>query len=275
MGVIAERRQDIIAGAARSNPFAFFQQLGMLTWRSLSVTFRDPGTIIPGFIIGVFFLFVYDASLSGAANFFLAGQSYLGFMLPLSVISTALSGAGVAGQSIVRDIENGYFNKLLLTPVNRAALLLGPMIAGAIVIVLQALAIIVAGLLMGLEPATGVLGLVTLLGYALLLGIGLAGFIVGVALKTGSAGATSGVSFLFFPLTFLTATFTPITLLSGWIRTAAEYNPITYILEATRALLNTGWEPDALARGLSASLVICVITFAFAFWCLKSRTTRK
>jgi len=183
----------------------------------------------------------------------------------------------------VRDIDNGYFNKLLLTPVSRAAILLGPMIAGAIVIVLQALAIIVAGLLMGLEPATGVVGLLTLLGYALLLGMGLSGFIVGVALRTGSPGAVSGVSFLFFPLTFLTATFTPINLLEGWIRTAAEYNPITaaeynpitYILEATRGLLNTGWNAEALSRGLTSSLVIFIITFAFALWSLKSRTARK
>ncbi len=274
MGVIAERRSAIAAGATapRGN---FFGQVAMLTWRSLTITLRDPGTVIPGFIIGVFFLLVYDASLSGAAEFFLRGQSYLGFVLPLSVISTALSGAGVAGQAIVRDIDNGYFNKLLLTPVNRAAILLGPMIAGAIIIVLQALAIIIAGLVMGLEPATGVLGLLTLLGYALLLGLGLSGFIVGVALRTGSPGAVSGVSFLFFPLTFLTATFTPINLLEGWIRTAAEYNPITYILEATRGLLNTGWDAEALTRGLTSSVVIFVITFAFAFWCLKTRTTRK
>lgn len=98
----------------------------MMMWRTLITNLRVPAVVLPSLVISVFFLFVYEASLSGAANFFLAGQSYLGFILPLSVVSAALSGAGVAGQSIVRDIENGYFDKLMLTPVSRVALVLGP-----------------------------------------------------------------------------------------------------------------------------------------------------
>jgi ABC-2 type transport system permease protein len=253
----------------------FITQVFIMTWRAIKVTFRSPAEIIPGLIIGVFFLFVYESSLGGAANFFLPGESYLGFILPLSVISSALSGAGVAGQLVVRDISTGYFDKLLLTPISRGALLLGPMIAGALVIVLQAGVIVVTALFMGLEPETGVLGLLTVLGYALFIGIALAGIIVGIALRTNSAAATGSASFLFFPLTFLTASFTPLELLSGWLRTAAEYNPITYLLEATRSLLNTGWESEILLRAFIICLVICVISFVWAIISLRARTKRR
>ena len=252
-----------------------WQQITMLAWRSLVVTLRTPAVVIPSLIISVFFLLVYEATLGDAANFFLSGQSYLGFILPLSIVSAALSGAGTAGQAIVRDIENGYFDKLLLTPVSRGAVLLGPMIAGAIVLVLQTGLVTIVGLFMGLDPATGIVGLLTMLLFALLLGIAFAGFTVGIALRSGNAAATQGASFLFFPLSFLTATFVPVDLLSGWIKTAAVYNPITYILEAMRTLLNTGWDAEIMARGFASILLMAAITYTFAIFSLRARVRRK
>ncbi|HZG68209.1 MAG TPA: ABC transporter permease, partial [Herpetosiphonaceae bacterium] len=214
----------------------FGAQVALLTWRALLVNLRVPAAIVPPLIIGVFFLLVNNAQLGGVADLLLGGQSYLNFILPLSVISAALSGAGVAGQTIVSDIERGYFDKLMLTPVNRWALLLGPMIAGGIVLVLQTITMLLVGLALGARPETGGLGLLAVLGFALLLGISFSGLPVGVALLTGSAAATGGASFLFFPLTFLTAAYVPLDRLEGWFRTATELNPITYPLEAMRAI---------------------------------------
>ncbi len=262
-------------GHSEAQHAPFLQQVSMLTWRTLITNLRVPATVLPSLIISVFFLLVYQASLSGAANFFLRGQSYLGFILPLSIVSASLSGAGVAGQSIVRDIENGYFDKLMLTPVNRAALVLGPMIAGAILLAVQTVAIIGLALLMGLNPVTGVPGLLAVVGFALLLGVAFSGFTVGIALRTGSAGATQGASFIFFPLSFLTATFVPLDLLTGWIKTAAIYNPITYILEAMRAIVNTGWDGAVVTRGLASVALMGVVLFVWAFVSLRARTQRK
>ena len=253
----------------------FLQQVTMMMWRALITNIRVPAVILPPLVISVFFLFVYEASLSGAANFFLAGQSYLGFILPLSVVSAALSGAGVAGQSIVRDIENGYFDKLMLTPISRVALVLGPMVAGAVLLGVQTLLLITIALLMGLEPATGFLGLLGVLGFSMLLGLAFSGFTIGVALRSGSAGATQGAGFLFFPLSFLTATFVPLSLLTGWIKVAATYNPITYILEAMRGIVNTGWDGEVLLRGLGAIALMAAVLYVFAFTSLNARTKRK
>ncbi len=257
------------------NSAPFLTQVSMMMWRTLITNIRVPAVILPPLIISVFFLFVYEASLSGAANFFLRGQSYLGFILPLSVVSAALSGAGVAGQSIVRDIENGYFDKLMLTPVSRVAVVLGPMVAGAILLGVQTSLLIVIALVMGLEPATGLPGILGVLGFSMLLGLAFSGFTIGVALRSGSAGATQGAGFLFFPLSFLTATFVPLSLLTGWIKVAATYNPITYILEAMRGIINTGWDTEILLRGLGAIALMAVVLYAFAFSSLKARTKRK
>jgi len=261
----------------KSDSMPILLQVSSLSWRSLVVTLRQPGVVLPSIIISVFFLLVYQATLGDAANFLpgLSGNSYLGFILPLSIVSASLSGAGTAGQSIVRDIENGYFDKLMLTPVSRGALVLGPMIAGAVVLVIQSVVVTIMGLILGLDPSTGLGGLLVLQLFALALGVAFAGFTVGIALQSGSAAATQGASFLFFPLSFLTATFVPVELLSGWIQTAAIYNPVTYVLEAMRSLMLAGWEPDTLLRGLSSCLLLAVVTYSFALFSLRFRVKRK
>lgn len=262
--------------SVNSDTMPFLLQVSTIAWRTLVTNFRVPGVILPPMIISVFFLFVYEATLGDASNFLpgLMGKSYLGFILPLSVVSAALSGSGVAGQSIVRDIENGYFDKLMLTPINRGALLLGPMLAAAVLLAIQTGIVTIVALLMGLQPATGFFGLLAVIGFALLLGVGFAGFTVGIALRSGNAAATQGAGFLFFPLSFLTPTFVPIDLLQGWIKVAATYNPITYILEAMRSILLDGWEGDIILRGLSACLVLGVVLFVFAYTGLRARTKR-
>ena len=251
------------------------QQVFLLTRRTLIAIFRTPQALLPPIGISIFFLIIYNSTLGKASGFIpQIGGSYLGFILPLSIVSSSLAGAGIAAQNLVRDIESGYFNKLLLTPVSRTALLLGPILAGAIILGLQAGIVIGVGLLMGLQPATGLLGLLVVIGLAILLGTGFAGFTVSAALGSGSAAATQSAGFIFFPLTFLAPTFVPLDLLDGWLKTAARINPITYVLEAMRDLMISGWNSAALWQGVLACLLLAVAMYALAVYALNVRTRR-
>jgi ABC-2 type transport system permease protein len=251
-------------------------QISLLTRRNLTAIFRTPEALIPPIAISVFFLLIYESTLGGAANFVpgLSGNSYLGFILPLSIVSSALAGAGLASQNLVRDIESGYFDKLLLTPVSRTALLLGPILAGALILGLQTGIVIGVGLLMGLEPVTGLTGLLAVIGMAVLLGTGFAGFTVSAALGSGSAAVTQSAGFIFFPLTFLTASFVPLALLDGWLKTAARANPITYVLEGMRDILNVGWVSASFWQGIVACLILAIAMYALAAFALRFRTRR-
>lgn len=262
--------------AAREGKASLPLQIALVTWRNVVTIFRTPVALVPPLVISIFFLVIYESTLGRAAGFIpnLSGNSYLGFILPLSIVSSSLSGSGIAAQNMVRDIESGYFDKLLLTPVSRTALLLGPILAGALILGVQAGVVIGVATLMGLQSATGLAGLLTVIGLAILLGTGFAGFTVSAALGSGSAAATQGASFLFFPLTFLTASFVPLELLDGWLQTAARLNPITYVLEAMRGLLNTGWDATALTQGIAACLILGVAMYALAVYALRVRTRR-
>jgi len=254
---------------------SFLVQVFLLVRRSLVTISRAPEALLPPVVISLFFLVIYQSTL-GKASGFIPGisGSYLGFILPLSIVSSALSGAGIAAQNLVRDLERGYFDKLILTPVSRPALLLGPILAGSVILGIQAAIVVLVALLLGLHPATGVLGLLAVVGFAVLLGTGFAGFTVSAALGSGSAAATQGASFIFFPLTFLAPTFVPIDLLSGWLKVAAQANPITYVLEAMRAILNTGWDGAAIWKGVLACLILAALTYALAAVALRVRTRR-
>jgi ABC-2 type transport system permease protein len=252
------------------------RQIALVTRRSLIAIIRTPEALIPPIAISVFFLLIYESTLGQAAGFVpgLSGNSYLGFILPLSIVSSALAGAGLAAQNLVRDIENGYFDKLLLTPISRTALLLGPILAGALILGLQTGIVIGIGLLMGLEPVTGLTGLLAVIGIAILLGTGFAGFTVSAALGSGSAAVTQSAGFIFFPLTFLTASFVPLDLLDGWLAAAARLNPITYVLQAMRDTINTGWNSTALWQGVLACLILAIAMYALAVYALRVRTRR-
>jgi ABC-2 type transport system permease protein len=259
----------------RKNTLSLPVNVFLLVVRSLTTIIRTPEALLPPLAISIFFLVIYQSTLGKASSFIPGiGGSYLGFILPLSIVSGSLSGSGIAAQNLVRDIERGYFDKLLLTPVRRAALLLAPIMAGAVILGIQSAIVVAVGLMLGLKPATGLPGLLVVIGLGILLGIGFAGFTVSAALGSGSAAATQGASFLFFPLTFLAPTFVPLSLLSGWLAVAAKLNPITYVMEAMRSLLNTGWDARAIGISILACLILATATYALAAFALTVRTRR-
>lgn len=264
------------ASTARASA-SWLTQVLLLTRRNLVNIFRTPEALLPPILISVFFLVIYQSTLGTAAGFIpgLSGKAYLGFILPLSIVSSSLAGAGIAAQNLVKDLENGYFDKLLLTPISRTAVLLGPILAGAVILGIQSGIVIVVGLLLGLDPATGLPGLLAVIGLAVLLGTGFAGFTVSAALGSGSAAATQSAGFLFFPLTFLTASFVPLELLSGWLKTAAQLNPITYVLTGMRSLMLDGWNAGDLLPAVAACLLLAVAMYGLAGYALRVRTRRK
>lgn len=250
-------------------------KLLLLTWRTLLTIFRTPESILPPIGISLFFLVIYESTLGQASGYLPnIGGSYLGFILPLSIVSASLSSAGIAAQNLVRDIERGYFDKMLLTPVRRTTLIFGPILAGAIILGFQAALVLGVALLMGLNPVTGLPGMLTLIGLAVLLGTGFAGFTVSAALGSSNAAATQGASFIFFPMTFLAPTFVPLELLDGWLKTAATFNPITYVMQAMRSLLNTGWDGTVLLQAIVACLILAAAMYSLALLALRVRTRR-
>lgn len=245
----------------------------VLIGRSLRDAARQPAAILPNIAISVFFLFVYNSGLSSVAQLPGFEGSYLGFILPVSIVSAAVGGAGLAGQMLIKDMDNGYFTKLLLTPTQRLALIWGPMVASAIILTAQVVLVMLLALAMGLEVAAGPGGFAMVVALAFLWGMAFAGYAAFMALRTRNAAAAQAATFAFFPLIFLSYTFVPEEYVTaGWLRVAATVNPTTYVFDSMRSLLNAGWEAGPLLLGFAVTLGFATFTGLLALWAARRAT---
>lgn len=236
--------------------------------REVRTVLRLPANFIPGLFIPAFFYFVMIGSLSEFAS--ASGvANYKAFQLPLSILFAVTGGS--AGLNMVADIESGYFDKLLLTPASRLAILVGAMGADFARIFLQGLFVVAIALAAGLEFATGGAGAVLMVLIASLWGLAYEAIGFGIALKTGNSQATQSTFAIFLPMVFLTTAFAPIEALSGWLATAARFNPMTYLLRGLRALSMTGWDWSEVGIGLLAICAVGSVTLTLAFRALAGR----
>ncbi len=264
---------DVRAG--RPAPLAtragFARDLSSVAYRAVRGMPREPEFFIPALIIPVFFFVVNVGALQDAAEGPLGVDDFKAFQLPVALIF-AVTGISRAS-ALVTDIQGGYFDRLLMTPVSRPALLLGLMVADFVAVLVLSLPVVALGLVLGVSFGTGVAGLVVFVFLAAFWGLAFTGFPYAIALKTGNPGAVNSSFILFFPFAFLTSTFLPERALTGWLATVADYNPVTYILRAMRSLTE-GWDGGALLQGAGAIAGVAIVSFALAFAALRGRVTR-
>jgi ABC-2 type transport system permease protein len=243
--------------------------LGTVARRAVRSVFREPEFFVPALIIPVFFFVVNTGALQDFAEQSGVVPDFKAFQLPVSIIF-AVTGVSRAS-ALVTDIQGGYFDRLLLTPIRRPTLLLGLMAADFLSVVMLAVPVLVLGLVLGVSFETGVVGMVVFVLYGAAWGLAFAGFPYAIALKTGNPAAVNSSFILFFPFAFLTTTFLPQDALTGWLSTVATYNPVTYVLEGLRSLITDGWEWEALAKGIGATAALGLVSFTLASLALRAR----
>lgn len=252
----------------------FLRDLQSVALRALRLVLRDPEAVAPALAVPLFFLIVNIGSLQNIVESnFPGGFDFKGFQLPVAVIF-AVTGVSRAG-ALVIDIQDGYLDRLLLTPVNRATLLIGLMAADLAVVIVMAIPVVVLGVVIGVHFATGILGMAVFVLVAGSWGLAFTGFPYAIALKTGNPIAVNNAFLLFFPFAFLTSAYVPKSQMTGWLSTAADYNPTTYLLEGMRTLVLTGWDGVALAKALAAVGAVGAISFTLAFSALRGRVRRR
>ncbi len=266
--------------SANAQPLArkasVWHDLVTVAGRACRSVFREPEFFIPAIIVPVFFFVVnigalQDVAEQGAAA---AGGSldFKAFQLPVAIIF-AVTGVSRAS-SLVTDIQGGYFDRLLLTPIRRPALLLGLMAADLMAVIMLAIPVTALGLVLGVRFETGILGMIVFLFYGAAWGLAFAGFPYAIALKTGNPAAVNSSFILFFPFAFLTSSFLPKESLTGWLSTIATYNPVTYVLDGLRALISEGWVWADLGKGLLAIGAVTLVSFGLASAAMRGRISQ-
>jgi ABC-2 type transport system permease protein len=261
----------VTTAGARARPAGFLRDLRSVAGRALRAVPREPEFVIPALVVPVFFYFVNIGALEKLAQ--RGGvPDFKGFQLPVAIIF-AVTGISRAS-ALVTDIQDGYFDRLLMTPIRRVALLLGLMVADFTVVVALTIPVLVLGFLVGVHFETGVIGVLAFVMMGALWGLAFTGFPYAIALKTGNPAAVNTSFILFFPFAFLTTSFLPQRALTGWLSTIADWNPVTYLLAGMRSLVLSGWDASALGEGLAAIGGIALASFSLALLALRGRVKR-
>ena len=189
-------------------------------------------------------MFARIVRFPGAAENF-GNVSYLQFFIPTVMLQSVMFGAGQSGVGIITDIDSGFLDKLLTTPINRLAILLGRMLGDLTRMGLQVVLVVLIGWGIGQfqSPETsfahGLPGVLGALVIAMLFALVFTGLNIFIALATRSTEATFIVgNFLTLPLLFTSSAQLPVALLPGWMQAIAHVNPVTYAIEGIRVLLN-------------------------------------
>ena len=259
------------AGSIGARPAGFWRDLLSVAGRALRAIPREPEALLPALIVPLFFFAVNVGALSDISSF--AGvEDFEAFQLPVAIVF-AVTGISRAS-ALVTDIQSGYFDRLLVSPVSRYSLLLGLMVADLALVIALSVPVLVLGFILGVGFATGPLGVLAFLLLSGFWGLAFTGFPYTIALRTGNPAAVNSSFILFFPFAFLTTTFLPQEALTGWLATVADYNPVTYLLAGLRALLSSGWVLADLLPALGAVGGVGVVSFALAFSALRARVRR-
>jgi len=232
------------------------------TLRDLRTRFRMPVFIFMSLFQPIVWLLLFPQVFKSLSE--IVGSNYLQVITPGVVVMTVLFGSAWSGMSMLQDIDMGILSKMLATPVNRASIIMGRIVGAMVILVIQALIIFVLAVILGVDLATGVPGVLLSIALISLLGLGFAAFSNGMALLFRRPEPLMAViNFIALPAVFLSSAFMLPGLLPGWLDTVRQFNPVDYAVVGVRDLVNQGYVWSDLWRSflVLAAWALAGITF--------------
>ena len=239
------------------------------TWvlfvRSIKKLYRTPILLFFALFQPIIFLVLFTqlfgvlgSTLSARAGF---AVSYTSFAAAGIILQNGFSSALQSGTSVVDDLTSGFLEKELVTPVSRSAILLGRLLSDAFRVVVQTAIIVVLALAIGAELLTGVVGMVLIFIVVAFFGLAWSGISLAIGLRTKSSETVFGLGgIVTFPLLFMSTALMPTALMPGWMQTVSDFNPITYAVNAVRALMITGYQWGTIAEAFGVIALIAIVT---------------
>jgi ABC-type multidrug transport system permease subunit len=211
---------------------------GAMVWalmrRGLNEILRVPGAAIPGMLAPAIFLLGLTAVFGNLKD--LPGyptDNFMSFLVPVSYLQAAGFTGAATGVNLARDIELGWFDRLLVLPVPRWALLAGTVFSASLRVLVPFTFLTAVAMIFGARwPGLDGLGVAIVVGMVFA-GI-MASFAVSIALIFKTQSAAPLMQAGTFVLVLFTAAYAPLALLAGWLHDVASVNPVNHVLTAVR-----------------------------------------
>lgn len=251
-----------------------------LAGRALRVSLRRPQFLGPLLLFPSILLAVNTGGLSQATNLpgFWADYgvsapypSFFQFQLAAAMCQSLLLGGVATGIAVALELEMGFFDRLVASPIPRASIVAGRLLAAGAIAVAQLSWFILLSIIFGAGVSDGIPGLVEVYLIGSLAGIGFAGIGVTLALRAGNASTVQGVFPLVFVILFLSSAFFPPNLLSSPADVVAKWNPLSYVANGIRAPIIGASGYEAQLEGLAAAVGLALVFGALATLSLRKR----
>ena len=250
----------------------FFSDWYYLSIRNIKQIWRPLLALIPSLFIPIFFFLVNSQALSAMDKSpgWPTGVTYRDFVAPVAVFTAIFFSAGNAGIELAQDITSGYLKKLLVMPINRLAIVMGKLTEVAVQAVFQGCIVLVLLFAIGVRINTGILGLIAMFGMLILFAMAWSCIGMIAALRTQNARLVQSMFVLVFPFLYLTTSQAPRNMLPAGFRMIATVNPVTYIVDGTRALFIFGWNSPAIWQGYLVAITMFLVLVTLVVTSFKS-----
>ncbi|MGH3439305.1 MAG: ABC transporter permease [Sciscionella sp.] len=259
VAVPVEARRD---GGQRWEPSGFRTQVALLAGRSLRTAFGDYRLVFFGLLQPVVMLLLFSqvfkqiGTLPGVVQY----QGYINFLMPATLVNIAMTTAMSSGVGVLTEIHTGFIDRLRAMPISLMSVLVARTLSDAIRLAVQLVVAVIAGVLvLGFRPA-GIVGVTIAVGLTVVVGWGLGWLFVAIATWQRKPETMQALSFVvMFPLMFGSSAYMPVQAMPGWLRAFSAVNPLTYAIDATRAL--TVGRPAGSALLATLGLVLTTALF--------------
>ena len=209
--------------------------VAVLAQRNLIRLMRMPSILVPMVVMPLFFVVAFTGSFDGISRV----EGYptpkiINWVAAFALLQGAsFAGVGTAG-AVANDLDNGFIDRLLVSPIRRSTILIAPLVYTAVRAVLPLTVVLIASVFKDADFPGGVLGVLLVyvggVGGALVLGC----FGLAVVLRMGDIKAMALVQMISFLLMFPSIGQVPLALLDGWMKSVARVNPVTNVMRMMR-----------------------------------------
>jgi ABC-2 type transport system permease protein len=254
---------------------AFLPATRAVAARHVSQALTTPALLLPPLMAPLVFFATFAGALGGVGERVTPDQpgGYTAFAFVWVLLQGAMFTGLFAALSLTRDFETGVAARLLVALSDRRAVVAGYVGAAVARVALTVVVLFTVAVVAGMHVAGGPAHLAGLAAIAAVAALATSLWGIGVALRLQSMQAAPLLQVPVFLALFLCPTFVPLDQLDGWLHAVAVANPVTWLLEAGRALL--GGSTDRLAPAAVAAVALVALTAAWALTGLRRAEARR
>jgi ABC transporter DrrB family efflux protein len=246
-----------------------------ITRRNLLVWMRVPAYLVFTVVQPVIFVLMFRYVFGGAIRVVGVPGGYVNFLMPGIIGQTAAFACFGTAIALAQELKKGVIDRLRSMPMARSAVLTGRLLADTLRMLVTILIVLAVGFAVGFRFSNGVIPAIAMVALAVLFGVAIATISAFTGLAIGDEESVQAFGLIWiFPLTFLSSAFVPIATMPGWLQAFANNQPVTYTINAMRALALGGPVWDNLWKSLAWLAAIFIVFIPLSVRAYKRASSR-